>query len=294
MSDVAHIPEPIAKTLVDPHCYASDEIFDAYAWLRQNMPFGRACVDGFHPFWVATKYADVKAISKDNSLFPYGDKPSFLIDRATETLNRKVNGTPNPIHSLVQMDPPEHMPFRLLSQGWFAPKNIAKRAEAIRDIALKSIARMEAHGTTCDFAQHVALAYPLEVIMSILGVPERDFGLMLRLTQESFTPQNREAIEALIQMDRATLKARTSGVVREFEMFFEALAEDRRKTPRDDLATVIAQAEIDGKPIGTHATNGYYIIIATAGHDTTSSSTAAAMWALTARRAWRRCVPTCR
>jgi len=62
--------------------------------------------------------------------------------------------------------------------------------------------------------------------------------------------------------------------------YFNKLTEERRANPTDDLASVIANAKIDGQPLDPLATMGYYIITATAGHDTTSSSTGGAMWAL--------------
>jgi cytochrome P450 len=70
------------------------------------------------------------------------------------------------------------------------------------------------------------------------------------------------------------------GVVQDFNDYFEAITADRRAHPRDDLATLLANAEIDGAPLPPFERTGYFTIIATAGHDTTSSSTAAAMWAL--------------
>src|SRR5262249_57045228 len=53
-----------------------------------------------------------------------------------------------------------------------------------------------------------------------------------------------------------------------------------RKAPKDDLASVIANAEIDGKPINYFEAVSYYVIIAAAGHDTTSSSISGGLWAL--------------
>src|SRR3546814_19555693 len=56
--------------------------------------------------------------------------------------------------------------------------------------------------------------------------------------------------------------------------------ENRRESGGDDLGTLIATGQIDGRPISDFETMSYYIIVATAGHDTTSSSTAGALWAL--------------
>jgi len=69
-------------------------------------------------------------------------------------------------------------------------------------------------------------------------------------------------------------------VVADFSTYFRGITEDRRRNPRDDLATVIANARIGGDYMPDHDATSYYMIVATAGHDTTSSSTAGAIWAL--------------
>ncbi|MEO1647619.1 MAG: cytochrome P450, partial [Pseudomonadota bacterium] len=71
-----------------------------------------------------------------------------------------------------------------------------------------------------------------------------------------------------------------AGAVKSFEDYFAALAEERRANPTDDVASVIANALVDGEPLPPRDMAGYYIIVATAGHDTTSASTAGAMQAL--------------
>jgi cytochrome P450 len=70
------------------------------------------------------------------------------------------------------------------------------------------------------------------------------------------------------------------GVITDFFDYFRRLSEEKRNNPKDDLATLIANSRIDGNPISDLEAMSYYIIVATAGHDTTSSSTAGAMWAL--------------
>ena len=72
-------------------------------------------------------------------------------------------------------------------------------------------------------------------------------------------------------------------VLAEFFNYFNKLTEARRAQPLDDVASVIANATIDGAQISAFDAVSYYVIIATAGHDTTSSSTAGALWALAER-----------
>jgi len=126
----------------------------------------------------------------------------------------------------------------------------------------------------------VASHYPLRVVMNILGVPEEDFGRMLRLTQELFGASDPDTERFKAALSDEQFAQLLIGVVQDFTDYFEALTADRRANPRDDLATLLAQAEIDGAPLPPFERTGYYTIVATAGHDTTSSSTAAAMWGL--------------
>jgi cytochrome P450 len=71
----------------------------------------------------------------------------------------------------------------------------------------------------------------------------------------------------------------------DFMMYFNAMTEDRRVRPRQDVASVIANGQIDGQPLGHLEAMSYYIIVSTAGHDTTASTLAGALWAL-AERPW--------
>jgi len=129
-------------------------------------------------------------------------------------------------------------------------------------------------GTECDFVKDVAIFYPLRVIMSILGVPKEDEGRMLKLTQELFGGTDEE-----MTRDQENSVPETNTITDFFE-YFNALTEEKRKNPTDDVASVIANSKIDNNPLGHLEAMSYYIIIASAGHDTTSSSTAGGVLAL--------------
>lgn len=269
----------MASKIVTPKTYASDEIYELYTWLRTNQPLAMAAPEGFDPFWVVTKYADVMEISRDNNKFPYGNRPSTLMDRASAKMSMQMSDSPIAL-TLIQMDEPMHMKYRLLTQSWFMPANLKKREQEIRQIAVKSLERFKAMNGEGDFVAEVALNYPLEVVMNILGVPEKDFPMMLKITQEIFGPLDPDVKAALENMSDEEMSAIQQAVVGELITYFDTITEDRRKNPRDDLATVLVNAEVDGEPISSNAINGYYLVICTAGHDTTSSSTSVGMWAL--------------
>lgn len=276
----ARIPDDIAQTLVSSPAYASDVIYETYRWLRANNPLGVAEVEGFDPFWVVTKHADILEISRNNAAFPSAVRGTTLTSQAGEARARAVTGTPHLVRSLVQMDEPDHMKYRLLTQAWFMPANVKKREADVRLLARQAVDQFAAMPSRCDFVKDVALHYPLRVVMNILGVPEADFGRMLRLTQELFGASDPDTERFKAALSDEQFAQLLIGVVQDFTDYFEQITADRRAHPRDDLATLLANAEIDGAPLPPFERTGYYTIIATAGHDTTSSSTAGAMWAL--------------
>jgi len=101
------------------------------------------------------------------------------------------------------------------------------------------------------------------------------------LTQELFGANDPELSRAPGEEPQDDLGS-IQAVLMDFYMYFAALSADRRANPRGDLASVIANSQIDGAPISELEAMSYYVIVATAGHDTTSSTTAGALWALAA------------
>lgn len=276
------VPADIAALLVDPRAYTDDRIHNAYRWLRRNMPFAVAEPDGFDPFWVVTRHADVMNVGRNNAKFLSERRPLMLVNKAAEAFTRKATGgRTSSVRSMISTDAPDHMKLRLITQAWFAPKNLREIETKIAAIADESIEKMLSSGGRCDFVADVALHYPLRVIMSILGVPREDEPMMLKLTQEIFTPSDDDAVKEGFDPSRPTHEAEQKvAALKEMGDYFLRLTADRLANPRDDLATIIANASIHGRPLTAEEQIGYYAIIATAGHDTTSSSTAGAMWAL--------------
>ncbi len=278
------LPRDIAEAIVDPKAYGEwDDLQNKFTWARANMPLAMAQTDNFAPFWAVTRHADIMEISRNNARFASAVRSPTLIDRAGEAMVHAI--TPNNdghlIRSLVQMDAPDHMKYRLLTQQWFMPKNLRTIEARIREIARETVETMLAMGGECDFAKDVAAAYPLRVVMSILGVLREDEPRMLMLTQQLFGPADPEinrARAAITSPEQAIQMLQF--VIADFEAYFAAITADRRARPRDDLATVIATGTVNGAPIPDREANGYYMIVATAGHDTTSASTCGAIMEL--------------
>jgi cytochrome P450 len=270
------IPREVADAIVDPKAYAAGApLDDAFTWLRREAPLARLQPSGYSPFWAVTRHADIQTVERQGDLFHCGDKPITIVNLNTE--REMAERGQMPVRTLVQMDNPDHVAYRRLTQGWFLPQNLRKLEARIREVARESVERMAAMGGRCDFARDIALLYPLRIIMEVLGVPREEEPRMLKLTQELFGGSDPDfARNAASDIGSSANMA----TILEFLQYFNALTEDRRAKPRDDLATQIATGEIGGQPIGHIEAMGYYLIIATAGHDTTSNTTAGALWAL--------------
>ena len=278
------IPQDIANTIVDPTAFGGSgkRVEDAFTWLRQEKPLSVAQPDGFDPFWVVTRHADILEVERQNDLFHNGDRATIVTPIELDQKVRMVmGGSPHLVRALVQMDNPDHAAYRRVTYGAFLPQNLKKLEGRIREIARGFIDHMASLGSSCDFATDVAFLYPLHVVMELMGVPESDEPRMLKLTQELFGNADAELSRSGNKPeDAAQALANLQGTVGEFMEYFNAITEDRRANPRDDLASVIANGQVFGAPLGVLEAMSYYIIAATAGHDTTSSTTAGAMWAL--------------
>ena len=274
--------QELADALVDPATYKYfDRLHEVFTELRTTSPIARAEVEGFEPFWFISKFEHVQAVESDNETFHAGDQATVLVDTKTNNLTIEEIGSPHRFLTLVQMDDDKHKAYRDLTASWFGPRSLRNLEPRIRNRMQQTMASIEAVNGVCDFAKDIALLYPLRVIMDVLGVEDEAEDMMLRLTQETFGSGDPEANATgrVYETPEEQQKA-LSEIAMEAFGYFSAMTEDRRRNPKDDLATVLSTGKIDGVPLGDAETFGYYVITATAGHDTTSNSTTAGMWAL--------------
>jgi cytochrome P450 len=274
-----------AYEVISPESYADwDPLLDTFDSLRCENPVAWIeDPEGRHPpFWLVTRYDDVMRISKDNATFL--NNPQTVVFSLTEGIEFAKNltgGSPHMVASLVTFDAPIHMKYRKLTQEWFMPKNLRTLEDEIRDLAVKTVDRLIEAGAEADFCKLVSQPYPLHVVMQILGVPEEDEPRMLMLTQQMFGGQDEDLNHSgMKDLPPEAITQLVAGAVKDFEAYFAKLTAEKRANPSDDVASTIANATVDGEPLNDRDMMGYYIIVAAAGHDTTSASTAGAMLAL--------------
>jgi cytochrome P450 len=264
------IPADLAADLTNPLVHGSDRIHQIFSWLRANQPLGIAVTEKFEPFWVVTRQQELRTMAKMPEVFNNGDRIVLVDRKSEERMAEMFSGRKFPIRTILQMDPPEHGKYRDLTAEYFHARSIDTLSDQIRSIARKFIGRLLETGGECDFTSTVAFRYPLHVIMSLLGVPEKDEPEMLRLTQEFFG-----AADADFERQESATSAgdALAAVCSEFNAFFDALLADRRVNPGEDLISILANSEVDGAPIGQFQARSYCAHLATAGHDTTSGTT---------------------
>ncbi len=280
--DRSSVPASVARRVISPASYLDEDvIYPALRWLREHCPLGLAEVEGYDPIWLVTRHADVIAVARDAKRFHNADHNPILNDRVSDDFMRAINGgSLKLVSSLTFMDPPDHARYRTITSNWFLPGRISRLEDAIRPLARKSVQGLLDKEGQCDFVRDFALHYPLRVIMTLFGVPPEDEPRMLKLTQEFFGVHDREEQRAEMQLAPDAAARMWHATLQDFYDYFRALSAERRRAPRDDLLSLIANATIDGAPIPDAEANGYYVAIATAGHDTTSSSIAGGMLGL--------------
>jgi len=258
------------QVFVTPSAYADDRRFHAAcALLRREDPIHLVEHPDFPPFHVVTRHPDVYEIELHPTSF--ANEPVSIL--ATTAAIEQARASGLGVRSLVHMDDPDHRAYRGLTVDWFKPRSLARLDDRLADLAREAVDKMADLDGECDFARDIAMPYPLQVILAILGLPESDYDFMLTLTQELFGAQDPE-------LARSTNPADLLLVLQDFVQYFSVLTEDRRASPAEDLASTIANGCPHGEQMPPLELISYYMIIATAGHDTTSSAMAGGVQAL--------------
>jgi cytochrome P450 len=259
--------------LTDPEAYADEaRLHQALALLRREAPVSWVEAPGFDPFWAVTRHADIMEIERNHTLFHNAPRP-LLATSEMDALQRQREADGIGLRTLIHMDDPQHRVVRAIGADWFRPRAMRAMEERIAELARQYVERMADHGGECDFAADVAVHYPLYVILSLLGLPESDFPRLLALTQELFGGADEE-------LRRGETPEELLATLLDFFAYFQDITSARRAIPTEDLASAIANARVDGEFLSDIDIASYYVIIATAGHDTTSSTISGGLHAL--------------
>ena len=217
-------------------------------------------------FWSVTTADDVHAVSRDWQTYSSELGGVVVVDEVFPIeLARAM---------FIGMDPPKHDRLKALFQAGFTPRRIAAHEEAIREIVVGVLDRLEGR-ESCDLVTDVAQPAVSRVIGSFMGIPEEDdkvwadlMNTALAANDPDYSPDV-EDVEGTIQEAIQQIFARCSTMIAA-----------RRENPTDDLTSVLVHAEVDGEQIEEHEiVMGFFLLVA-AGNDSTRSTYSSAMRAL--------------
>jgi hypothetical protein len=265
------------QELIDPIYYSKDGPPHAlWKQLRENSPVHACTPKGFEPFRAITRHADIVEISRNPDTYR-SQTGGIVVMRPGDMEIRKSGEGFGAMRVIIETDPPEHRSLRKVARSWFTPRALGHLDQAINESARQLVDKLA--GTSgegeCDFATDVAVAHPLRILSTILGIPREEEPRVLRLTNQLFASDDPE-----LQREGEDRQQAIVELGLELFQFFSGIIEDRRANPRNDLASVLANGKIDGELMGPMETVGYFLITFTAGHDTTKNSLVGGMRAL--------------
>ncbi len=277
------IPTALIAPLFNPAIFAErGKVDELLTEVRRDYPLARAEVPGYDSHWIVSRHADIQEVSRQNDLFHNADRSATVIPQMGEALVQQFTGGDyNLFRSLVQLDGEDHKQHRRVLFQALGSQSVARLAEGVRATARAQLHTLREAGHELDWAKAISAPYPLEVVLDIIGVPRKDHARMLELTQWLFSWADPQLCRPGTDPAHPEQQPRTWKIVfDEFDVYYSDLIAARRREPRDDLATLLAHAEVEGAPMEHSRVISYFAILATAGHDSTAHTTATAMWTL--------------
>ena len=236
---------------------------DAFKLLRAEAPVFWQRDRSGSGFWVVTKYRDVWAISLDQATFSSAKGGTILRQWSEEDAEHSRR-------LMLNMDPPRHTKYRRLVNLGFSPKMVNRLEPHVREMADRIIDGVAARGE-CDFVTEVAAELPLQVILEMMGVPLEDRHMIFDWSNQMIGFDDPEYGDSEV-----TGKIAAAGMY----MYANELALERQRCPRDDLVTVLMQAEVEGEKLSEADFDSFFLLLAVAGNETTRNLIAGGMLAL--------------
>ncbi len=237
-----------------------------WALLRREAPlywFDRTDDD---PFWAVTKHEDIVLLSRQPKKFLLNPRlavfPDFQPVEAEDA------------HHLLTMDPPQHGAYRRLVSSAFTPRAIRARAPEIERIAVELLDAIQDR-SECDFVREVSAILPLAAIADILGLPRSDWEMMFRWTNEIVGSNDPEYTRQGMTPEDTSEAARV-----ELFSYFMEVVEERRKSPKEDIISVIGNSKLDGGELPVRELLSYFFLLVVAGNETTRNATSGGLLAL--------------
>ena len=257
-----HAKDSSAIPLHSPDFYAGDP-YPAYRELRATAP---VCWNDVTKFWALLKYEDIRFVSSSPALFT-----------STKGITIPDLAMPSPVQegSLIFSDPPRHRQLRKLINSGFTRRRVAVLEPKIREIVRGILDGIEP-GSVHEFAEEIAAPLPTRMIAELIGAPPDDWE-QFRAWSDAATG----TADPEIELDWFVAMGQL------FE-YFQKLIAARRAEPRNDLLSVLAEAEIDEHRLTDEDLLNFAFLLLVAGNETTRNLIALGTLALISHPGQRR------
>ncbi len=251
-----------------------------WALLRREAPVWY-CDRGIDlPFYALTRHEDIVAVSKRPEIFKNGPRIAVFPEFQPPADGGQI------AHHLLNMDPPEHHSYRKLVSHRFTPRGLGRMSKDIDGIARRLLDEMAGDGGEHegDFVGMLSAPLPLQVLAELLGVPRDMWKTMFDWTNATIGSADPEYRLPGETAQEAAARARLA-----LFGYFAEFARERRKNPRNDIASVLANARVDGETMDDFNLLSYFFLIVVAGNETTRNAITGGMQALIANPdQWRK------
>jgi len=256
------VPVPEGYDLTDPDVFAAGVPLDVFAWLRRSAPvFWNAQTVESSSFddgglWVLSRHADVKAVSCARSGWS-SEENTAIVKFDGKTVGYQEREIQK--HMMLNMDEPRHTRVRgVVSRGVFTPRGVSRLEEALRERAERIVLAAKERGSG-DFVEDIACELPLQTIAELVGFPQEDRKRIFAWSNEMMAYDDPE-----IDVDPAHAAT-------EILAYAQAMGEDRKVNPRDDIVTRLVAAA-DDEVLSSEEFAFFILILAVAGNETTRNA----------------------
>ena len=269
--------------LTDVDMFLNGDPHAAWRVLRKEAPVHWNDRGWGNGFWNITKYEDVIQVSVDPTTFI--SEAGIILDNDGTRMKReqRLREAGGMImdprgHMMIMTDPPRHTLMRQLVNHGFTHKSVSRMEDQIRDIVTRIIDEVSERGE-CDFVLDISRKLPLEVICQLVGVPEGDWEAMFELSNRVIGVDDPEYATATDELTPEEMQQSA-----EFFQYFMTLIAERREEPKDDVLSILVQAEIGGERLADHELFLFFLLLIVAGNETTRNATSGGMLALIENR----------
>jgi len=220
-------------------------------------------------FYALTRYEQVAEASRNPKVFS-SEPTSVSLDDPPPAVRELIG-------SMISLDDPRHARLRRIVARAFTPRMIQRAADDVARLATSIVDSVAERGA-CDFVTEVAMPMPLEIICSMMGIPESVRPAVVEATNTVIQANGDPEYVAPEGSDRATV------LVENFTYLLGLgadVARHRRAHPADDVVTALVTADVDGEALSDTDLGKFFQLLVIAGNETTRNALSHALWLFT-------------